>query len=137
MSFETAIVSAAVPVTILTTHGDIDASNYQDLIRVAQQLYQQGTRNLLLDLADTGFISSSGLVALHSIALIMGGGAPLNIEEGWNALRSMGQGPSTLQEHLKLLNIQKRVDRTLDISGLKPFYEIFSDREEALASFKA
>jgi anti-anti-sigma regulatory factor len=135
MSFETTFASTSVPVTVLTTHGDIDASNYQDLIRLVQKLYQDGTRNLLVDLGDTAFISSSGLVALHSIAMMLNGEPPLNIEDGWSALRAMGQGLGTRQAHLKLLNVQARVDRTLEISGLKPFYEIYHDRDTALASF--
>jgi anti-anti-sigma regulatory factor len=136
MSFDTSFITSAVPVTVLTTHGDIDASNYQELIRTVQDLYEDGTRNLLLDLGDTAFISSSGLVAMHSIALILNGGQPLNTEDGWAALRSMGQGLGFVQEHLKLLNPLPRVDRTLEISGLKPFFRIFTDREEALASFQ-
>ncbi len=136
MNFETTFVTAPVPVTVLKTHGDIDGSNYREFISVVQKLYKEGTRNLLLDLGDTKFISSSGVVALHSITLMLNGGQPLNVEDGWNALHEMGQGLAAVQMHLKLLNVQPRVDRTLDISGMKPFYEIFSDREAALASFQ-
>jgi anti-anti-sigma regulatory factor len=136
LNYETTFVSTQVPVTVLTTHGDIDGSNYQEFISVVKALYQDGTRNLLLDLGDTPFISSSGLAALHSIALIMNGGQPLNTEDAWSTLRTMGLGLGMLQMHLKLLNVQPRVDRTLTISGQKTFYEIFSNRDEALASFK-
>lgn len=136
MSFETELIPASVPVTVITTHGDIDASNYQDLIRLVQQLFKDGTRDVLLDLKDTAFISSSGLVALHSATLLMNGGKPLNVEDGWAALREMAQGPGALQAHIKLLNVGPRVERTLDISGLKTFYNIFTDREAALASFQ-
>lgn len=136
MNLETTFATARVPVTILTTHGDIDGSNYQELIKFANKLYQNGTRNILLDLGDTPFISSSGLVALHSIALLLNGGKPLNIDDGWSALSEMGDGLGSLQTHLKLLNVQKRVDHTLDISGFKPFYELFNDKEAALASFQ-
>lgn len=135
MNYETTFITAPAPVTVLTTHGDIDASNYQELINLAQKLYQDGTRNLLLDLGDTAFISSSGLVALHSVAMLLNGGQPLDVEDGWSALQEMGDGPGDLQTHLKLLNVQKRVDHTLDVSGLKPFYPIFTDRDTALASF--
>ncbi len=135
MKYETAFLNTPAPVTVLTTHGDIDGSNYRELIAVAQKLYQEGTRNLLLDLADTPFMSSSGMVALHSIALMMQGGKALNVEDGWAALREMGAGLGGPQAHLKLLNAGARIIRTLDISGLKDSYEIFTDREAALASF--
>lgn len=135
MNLETTFVTSGVPVTVLTTHGEIDGSNYRQLISAVEKLYQEGTRNLVLDLGDTAFISSSGLVALHSVALLLNGNKPLNVEEGWTALHSMSEGPRTLQEHLKLLNVQARVDRTLTVSGLKPFYAIFTDLKEALAAF--
>ncbi len=136
MKYETAFLNTPAPVTVLTTHGDIDGSNYRELIAVAQKLYQDGTRNLLLDLADTPFMSSSGMVALHSVALLLQGGQPLNVEDGWAALREMGAGLGGPQAHLKLLNVGPRVDRTLEISGLKTFYQIFTDRQTALASFQ-
>jgi len=136
MSFEITLVPALAPVTVLTTHGDIDASNYQELIRLVRQLYQGGVRDLLLDLGDTVYLSSSGMVALHSIALLMNGGVPLDIDEGWSALRTMGFGlGSPDKSHFKLLNVHQRVDRTLQISGLKPYYPIYTDLEVALASF--
>ena len=40
-----------VPVEILTIHGDLDASNFQDVITKARELYQGGARHLLLDLS--------------------------------------------------------------------------------------
>ncbi len=136
MKFDTAFITSPAQVTILATHGDIDGSNYRELIAVVKKLYQEGTRNLLLDLSDTPFMSSSGMVALHSITLLLNGSQPLNVEDGWSALHEMGQGLGTVQSHLKLLNVQPRVDRTLDISGMKPYYAIFSDRDAAVASFQ-
>jgi anti-anti-sigma regulatory factor len=135
MNYETTFVSAPVPVTVLTIHGEIDGSNYREVISVGKKLYQDGTRNLLIDLGDTSFVSSSGLVALHSIALMVNGGQPLNVDDGWSSLHEMGQGLGELQKHVKLLNVQPRVDRTLEISGFKSSFEIFSGMDAALASF--
>ncbi len=135
MNIETASVTAPVPVTILTTHGDIDGSNYQELIMTGQRLCKAGMTNLLIDMGDTKYMSSSGLVALHSIAMLLKGEQPLNVDDGWNALRDMAEGPGETQQHLKLLNIPPRVDHLLEISGLKEVYQVFTDREAALASF--
>lgn len=132
---DTTSVTAPVPVTILTTHGDIDGSNYMELIRIAQKLYGEGVCNLLIDMADTKYMSSSGLVALHSITMLLKGEKPLDVEDGWNALRDMAEGPGVVQTHLKLLNIPPRVDHLLEISGLKEAYQVFTDREMALGSF--
>ena len=62
-----------VPVTVMRLSGELDASNYESLIKQTQSLYNSGTRNLLLDLEGLEFVSSSGLIALHTMALIMRG----------------------------------------------------------------
>jgi anti-anti-sigma regulatory factor len=131
-------VMAAVPVAVVSTHGDLDASNYMELVAKAQEVYRAGARDLLLDLGDTQFVSSSGLVALHSIALLMRGERPLDPESGWDAIHAMDRNvESGMQKHVKLLNPQERVKRTLERTGLTEFFQVFSNREEALASFPA
>jgi len=128
----------AVPVAIITIHGDLDASNYLELVAKAQNVYQSGVQNILLDLENTTFVSSAGLVALHSIALLLRGEQPLDPEAGWDSIHAMDRDLSEgMQERIKLLNPQPRVDRTLERTGLKEFFQIFTDRKAALASFKS
>ena len=55
------------PVTILGLDGDLDASNFKEVIVKAQELYSAGTEYLLIDMSDVPFMSSAGLVALHSV----------------------------------------------------------------------
>ena len=62
-----------VPVTVVQPQGALDASSYKDLIQKAQDLSASGTRYLLIDLSDTPFMSSAGVVALHTIALMLRG----------------------------------------------------------------
>ena len=68
MAVETTIEQATgrVPITIIALDGELDASNFTELIETARLLYEGGTRHLLLDLANLRFMASSGLVALHS-----------------------------------------------------------------------
>ena len=125
-----------VPVTILRTHGELDASNYQDLIAAAREVYDEGARNVLLDLSDTPYMSSSGLVALQSMAALLRGEEPPDLEAGWAAFRSIDRDRDTgFQLHLKLLNPQPRVDHVLDMVGFKRFLEVHTDLETAVASF--
>lgn len=125
-----------VPVAILQPHGDLDASNYQALIDRAQELYQAGTRDILLDLSDTSYMSSSGIVALQSIAALLRGEEPPDPEAGWGALHAVQRDrDSGFQKHLKLLSPQPRVDNVLDMVGFKRFLEIYDDLENAVASF--
>jgi anti-anti-sigma factor len=136
MQFTVSQDQGRAPVTILSMEGDLDASSHQTLIGKAQELYRAGTRNLLLDLSGVPFMSSAGIVALHSVALLMRGAEVPNLEDGWESLRNVGREESGVQQHVKLLNPQPRVDRTLDMVGFKEFFEIYYDRAAAVASFR-
>ena len=129
-------VHGSVPVTLLQTHGDLDASNYQDLIAKGKEVYEAGGRNILLDMSDTPFMGSSGLAALHSLALLVRGDELPDLESGWNVFHEIDRDrDSGLQKHIKLLHPQPQVDRTLEMAGLKQFFEVHTDLETAIASF--
>lgn len=129
-------VQRKVPVTILGLHGDLDASNYQEVIAKAQGIYDSGARHLLLDMSEVPFMGSSGLVALHAVAVLMRGDKPADPASGWDAIHAIDRDrESGMQKHVKLLRPQSQVDRVLDRTGLKQYFEVHSDRETALASF--
>jgi anti-anti-sigma regulatory factor len=129
-------VQGSVPVTVLGIEGALDASNYQDLIAEATEVHSAGANDLLLDLSNTSFLSSSGLVALHSIALLMRGAQVPAAEEGWGAIRAVHRGlGSGVEQHVKLLSPQPQVERTLQKAGLIEFFEIHRDLDAAVASF--
>lgn len=129
---------ANVPVTVMKLKGELDASSYLEVIDRVKELHRQGTRNLLLDLEEMLFMASSGLVALHSIAMIMRGQEPPDPEAGWGALHAIAhevESNAGHEAHCKLLNPQPRVARTLQVTGFANILAIYADREEALASF--
>jgi hypothetical protein len=137
MNITVSQVQARAPVAVVAVEGALDASNFEDLIARGKEVYASGTRHILLDLTNTSFMSSSGLVALHSITLLMQGSEPPSLEHGWSAFHAVGSGTGGTgpQPYVKLLNPQAKVDRTLTVSGMKEFYEIYTDRDAALASF--
>jgi anti-anti-sigma regulatory factor len=127
---------ARVPVTIMQLVGELDASNYLDVIEQAKEIYTTGARHLLLDLSDLAFMSSSGLVSLHGTALIMKGETPPDPEHGWGTFHAIGKDvESDFVENCKILNPQPSVSRSLEITGFNEFLEIYTDLDEALASF--
>lgn len=130
-------VQSQVPVAILRLEGDLDGSNYRDVIAQANELYQGGARHLLIDLTGTPYTSSAGLVALHSIALLFRGApAPDPETEGWRAIRAVGDAREAgLQTSVKLLRPQPKVASVLDQVGMTSFFAVFDDEAEALASF--
>jgi anti-anti-sigma regulatory factor len=134
MDVETVQGKAAV--TVLRPHGRIDGSNYESLISKTGQLHSAGTRSLLLDLGDVNFISSAGLVALHSIVLIMRGEKPADPQSGWDALHAISRDSITgAQPYVKLLNPQPKITNTLQMAAMDRFFEVFTDEQTAIASF--
>lgn len=125
-----------VPVAVLCPQGELDASNYQELIAVAQDVVRGGGQDILLDLSQTTYMSSSGLVALQSIAALLRGDLPPDPDAGWDAFRAIERDRDAgFQQHFKLLSPQPRVDHVLDMVGFTRFLEIYADLETAVASF--
>ena len=125
-----------VPVTIIMINGSIDGSNYRDLIDQVRKMTGAGMKDLLLDLTHTKYMSSAGIVALHSIAKIMRKENLDAEEDGWDALRDIKREQSaTRPEHFKLLNPQPRILDILTTVGLKDSFDIFTNIDEAVASF--
>ena len=131
-------VEGRVPVTVVRLEGELDASVYGSLIEQTQELYAGGTRDLLLDLENLSFVSSSGLVALHRMALIMRGESLEDAEEGWGAFHGISHDLDSAESpetHYKLLKPQPLVGKVLDTAGFSNVMPIFEDEETAVASF--
>ncbi len=127
-----------IPVAIMHLEGKLDGANYESLIEEAQDVYGAGDRDLLLDLGGLIFISSAGLAALHQVALLFRGEARPGQDEGWAAYRAINRDRDRdrgAQERVKLLSPTKEVREVLDLTGFGALFEIFTDLDQALASF--
>ncbi|HLO14752.1 MAG TPA: STAS domain-containing protein [Anaerolineales bacterium] len=125
-----------VPVTIIKLDGQLDGQTFQQLITKAQELYKEGRRDFLLDLSDLTYISSAGLVALHSVALLSRGEELPDTEGGWSAYRSMGRSSEAgMQRHVKLLNPRSEVMGVLDMVGFGNVFQVYTNLDEAVNSF--
>ncbi len=125
-----------VPVTVLRLHGELDASNFESIISKTKELQKGGARYVLLDFGDLSFMSSSGIVALHSIILLMRGEQPHELEAGWNVFHAIERDrTSGLSPYVKILNPQPKVASTLQKTGMDGFCEIYTDLQTAIASF--
>ena len=129
-------VSQEQAVTILQLAGQLDGQTYEALISKAREVIEGGTRNILLDLSDLTYISSAGLVSLHTITLMMRGETPPDPEQGWSALKSMDRSrDGGVQKNIKLLNPRPEIISVLDMVGFSAFFEAFTDRQKAIESF--
>ncbi len=125
-----------VPVTVVKPHGDVDASNYTQLVRKVEELLNLGSLDYLIDLSEVPFMSSAGLVALHTLAMRLRGEKPLDPRTGWAVLKSTtpsrDRGP---QQHIKLLGPQPNVAETIEKAGFDQFFSVFKDLKAAIDSF--
>jgi anti-sigma B factor antagonist len=91
----------------------LDAHNSGDLKVEMQRLFEEGNKNILVDLHDVRFIDSSGLGALVS---------------GFkNAISHHG--------NLKLSTLQAQVKSMFELTRLHRVFEIYSSTTEALDNF--
>jgi anti-anti-sigma regulatory factor len=103
--------------------GKLDGQTYQDLIVKARDLYEAGARDVLIDLTGLAYISSAGLVALHTIALLLRGESLPDPEQGWASVKSIDRGRDAgMQKHIKLLNPQPGVNSVLEMVGFTQMF---------------
>ena len=136
MNISVSQVQGNVPVTVIKLEGELDGQTYQDLIEAAREAHNGGARNFLIDMEGLTYVSSAGLVALHTVALMARGEALPDTEAGWSAIRSVGTASQGgVQEHVKLVNPRDEVRSVLDMVGFSNAFEIFNDLDEAIKSF--
>ena len=136
MNISVSQAQRSVPVMIIKIEGRLDSQNYYELITKAQELYSSGACNFLLDLSDVTFVSSSGLVALCSVAMIARGEKLPNAEDGRSISRPIVRSTEAgTQKHCKLLNPRSEIMHTFDVVGLATLFDVFTDLEEAVNSF--
>jgi anti-anti-sigma regulatory factor len=121
---------ARVPVTVIRVVGPIISE--RELVEQARLAYENGARDILLDLTDVPYISSQGLRALHQMYTMLRTDAPNESDE---AVRQGIRAGTFSSPHLKLLNPSEKVAEVLHITGYDMFLESFHDRRTALAAF--
>lgn len=123
-------------IILISVQGNLDASNYQELITSGKRALEEGAKHLIIDMSDMPFMSSSGLMALHSISLLVRGKEPVDPEFGWEAFSAIDRDRgSEIQKKITLLNPQPQIVRTLEVSGMKEFFEIHTELDSAIESF--
>jgi anti-anti-sigma regulatory factor len=119
-------IQGPVAITVLHPYGPLDASNYQELVNKAHAAYDAGSRH-------TPYMSSSGIVALHTIALLLQDDWP-EVHANWSETSSFEQD-RRLKKRVKLISPPPRVDQLLEMAGFKRFIETYTDMETAISAF--
>jgi anti-anti-sigma factor len=124
------------PVTVIALTGELDASNYEQVIDIVRDAYAGGSRGLVLDLEQLTFMASSGLFALHSAVRIMRGETPPDPEEGWGALHQMAQDHDSQSSNVRLAAAQEPIARVLDRTGMLRLFPLDGSRADAVATIQ-
>jgi len=135
MNITTSEAKGRVPITILHLQGDLDGQSYQELIKEARKLYDEGARDFILDLSSVAFMSSAGLVGLHIVSMLSRGEALPDVEQGWATMKTMGRSRGGKQEHVKLLGPRASVRNVINMVGFDQAFDIFDDQTAAVNSF--
>jgi anti-anti-sigma factor len=103
-----------VPVTIFRLKDRVNLGNFAELEDTAQEAYDNGTRDMVMDLGQTVSLTSIGIraiVVIHKMLSKDGG------------------------KHLKIADPMPYIREMLDISGVTEYIEVYGTVEEAVASF--
>ncbi len=121
-----------VPVTIFRITGEIGAESSDLLRQEARSAVELGAQNLLLDLSEVTYVSSSGLRAIHDIFSQLRSVSAENEDSAVH--RGIASG-TYRSKHLKLLCPSRHVLQTLKMSGFDMFLELHTSLQQAILSF--
>ena len=103
------------PIAIVVLSGRISLGEGSALLRkTVRELLDSGHTRILLNLGDVNYIDSSGIGELVS---------------GFTAVRNRSG-------ELKLLNLTKKVNDLLQLTKLFTVFDVYSDEEAAIRSFR-
>jgi anti-anti-sigma factor len=131
---KTSQVDGQPPVTILHVLDRINMGNADQLEQAARDAYQQGSRNMLIDLTGVPSITSAGLRAILVVYKLLGSERS-DHEQVSSAAKTGSPDQPSKSAYLKLLNASLEVRKVLRIAGFEDYLEIFNDRDEAIASY--
>lgn len=104
-----------VPITVFHLQERVHLGNFSELEKAAQKAYDEGLRDLVIDLSRTDTMTSIGLRALVVIHKILAKG---------------GNG-----SHLKIAGATTVMREIMQVTGISHFIEVHDTVDEAVASF--
>ena len=103
-----------LPVTVFHLQDRVNLGNFAELEATAKEAFNNGTRDLIIDLRQTSALTSIGVRALVVI----------------HKMLSEDRG-----KHLKLAGPTPEIHEMLEVSGVTQYIQIYNSVEEAVTSF--
>jgi hypothetical protein len=122
-------IAGPTPVTVFHLKGDLTSEN--PLEEQARNAFEEGARNMVLDLTHVAYISSAGLRAIHTIYMLLRNADP---EDSEASARGIARG-TYKSPHLKLAKPSKNAMKALSMAGYDMFLDIHDSEKSAVASF--
>lgn len=115
-------------VTILHLNGHLHGETERLLVDQAQQVHEQGSKYLLLDLSKLEVLTSAGLRAIHNIFNLY------TPQHDVDVIHQHGEEPYK-SPYFKLVCPNPHIYYVLNIAGFLQNIPIFNDLDEAVNSF--
>ena len=125
MNIRVAHEQGRVPITVFYVQGQINLGSTSQLEQLAHTEYDNGMRDLLIDLSETTSLTSAGLRTL------------LVLYQMLDVPSSDASAAQQKSPHLKLLNVPPSLQRVIQIAGFDGFIDSYDDLPTAIASFGA
>jgi anti-anti-sigma factor len=123
-------------VTIVKVTGRLDSSTCGSLLKVVQQLVEDGERYIIFDLQHVTFLGSAGLIALHQAAKLLNGEPMLHHDFGWGSFHALEYDLSRGESiGLKVLRPSAAAIETMVTSGFAALVEPYANLDSVIASF--
>lgn len=136
MTIDVEHLGGSPAVTVVALDGELDASNYQQVIEIVRDAYARGARGLVFDFSRLTFMASSGLFALHSAVRIVRGETPPDAEMGWGALHEMAKDHDATGANVRIAAPQDAIARVLERTGMTTLFGIDASRADAVAALQ-
>lgn len=100
--------------TVIYTSGRIDSYTAPEVEEALNQLIEKGQYNIIFDMRDVTFVSSAGWWALIRVQ---------------KEVKKMNRG------ELILVKLDERIQESMDLVGITPYFKVHDDVTEAVGSF--
>lgn len=118
-----------LPITVFHIKDNLNMGNTHELVQEAEEAYRNGARNLILDLAETRFLSSAGISGIIQVYQLFNRGDISTSET------SAETGEQQANKHLRMCNCHPAITNILTIAGLVEVLGVYDSLENAVASF--
>ena len=133
MDIEVTERKGKVPVTVIHVKGNVDASTYEAFQAAGENVFNSGSRYVMLDLTEVAYISSAGFRAISQIFKLLRG----HLSPAVASRMSQGLRDGSFKApNLKLLGPNTRVLEALKLAGFDTFLEIHDKLDAAVNSFE-